>query len=357
MGGKSQKAPDYSQLANASEESARIMANLGQRQLDFAKQQYEETKPFLQGIAADQRDMMKQQMAQGDDYYGYMQDTYRPLERQMVDEARSYNTDAKREQLAQRAAADAGSAFANTQKANARNMASMGVNPNSGRFAGTNAASNLGLSAMRANAMTGTRDKAEALGQARMLDAVGLGKNLAGASQGAYGGALNAGNSSGNNFQQPGQNYMAGMGQGINTIGQGRSLYQGGLAGALNGQANLYGQQQSQGNPWMQALGMMGGMMMGGMFPSSKDAKTKKAEVNAKAVSRQMATIPVDKWQYKPGAGDGGTHIGPYAEDMAKLGAATPNGKGIDVVSSLGLNLAAIKGLSQRVNKLERANG
>lgn len=353
MGGKSQPdPPDYSQLAGASKESAEIMARLGQQQLDFSKQQYQDMLPFMTGIAGDQRAMMKQQMDQAQDYYRYQQDTFRPLEQQMVEDARSYNTDAKREQLAGQAAADAGRAFATTQAASQRNMASMGVNPNSGRYAGANAANNLGLAATKGAAMNQTREKAEMIGQARLMDAVGMGRGLVGAAQGAYSGALNAGNSAGNNMQQPGHNYMAGMGQGASTIGQGQQMYLGGLGNALNGQMNLYGQQQNQPNPWMQ----MAGMGIGAFF-SSKKLKTKTGEVDAQAVSRDVATIPVDRWQYKPGAGDGGEHVGPYAEDMAKRGAATPDGKAIDVVSALGLNLAAVKGLSQRLNKLEQANG
>jgi len=352
VGSKAQAAPDYSSLANASEESARIMAGLGQQQLDFSKQQYQDMLPFLSGIATDQRAMARQQMQQGQDYYDYQTQTFRPLEQKMVADAANYNTEAKREELAQQAAADAGQAYQTTQAANARNMASMGVNPNSGRFAGQQRASELGLAAQKANAMTATRRQAEQLGWAKQLDATGLGRNLPGASQGAYGGALNAGNSAGNNMQQPGQNYLAGLGQGAGTIGQGRNMYQSGLGMALNGQANMYNNAQSQGNPWMQMLGM--GV---GAFLSSKDKKEKLGTVDAQAVSRDAAKIPVDRWTYKPGMGDGSTHIGPYAEDMAKRGAATPDGKAIDVISSLGLNMAAIKGLSQRVNKLERANG
>ncbi len=353
MGGKSQPdPPDYSQLAGASKESAEIMARLGQQQLDFSKQQYQDMLPFMTGIAGDQRAMMKQQMDQAQDYYRYQQDTFRPLEQQMVADARAYNTDAKREQLAGQAAADAGRAFATTQAASQRNMASMGVNPNSGRYAGANAANNLGLAATKGAAMNQTREKAEMLGLARMESAAALGRGLPGNSTAAYTGALNAGNAAGNNMQQPGQNYLAGMGMGAGTMMQGRQLYQGGLTNALNGQMNLYGQQQSQANPWMQ----LAGMGLGAYF-SSKQLKTKTGNVDAEAVSRDVARIPVDRWQYKPGAGDGGEHVGPYAEDMAKRGAATPDGKAIDVISALGLNLAAVKGLSQRLNKLEQANG
>jgi hypothetical protein len=353
MGSKNKApAPDYSTLANASKESAAIMAALGNQQLDFSKQQYQDMLPFMQGIATDQRAMMSQQMDQAKDYYQYQQDTYRPLEEQMVAEARAYNTDANRERLAGQAAADAGRAFATTQQASQRNLASMGVNPNSGRFAGATAASNLGLAGGKAAAMSQTRAMAEALGQDRITQAIGLGRNLPGNSQGAYSGALNAGNAAGNNMQQPGQNYLAGMAQGAGFIGRGREMYQSGLGNALNGQMNLYSQDQSKQDPLMQLAGM--GL---GMFMSTKQAKTKTGAVDAQAVSRAVAAIPVERWRYKPGRGDGGEHVGPYAEDMQKLGAATPDGKAIDVISALGLNLAAVKGLSQRLDKMEQANG
>lgn len=69
MGGKRSEAPDYSQLAQASEESARIMAGLGREQLDFAKQQYNDVKPFLEDVAGLQAEAQRQQMDQAQDYY------------------------------------------------------------------------------------------------------------------------------------------------------------------------------------------------------------------------------------------------------------------------------------------------
>lgn len=327
------------------------MAGLGQKQLDANERQFQAMLPFMTGIAEDQRAMMKQQMGQAKEYYDYSQKTFRPIEEKMAADAMAYNTDAKREELAQQAAADAGQAFAQSQAANERSMASMGVNPNSGRFAGQQRGSELGLAAMKANAMTSTRQQAEALGHARMLDATGLGRNLAGASSGAYAGALGAGNSAGSNAQQPYQNYQSGMAGGIGTMGQAQNMYLNGLNQSLAGQTSIYQSQMSRPDPTMQLLGIAGGMI------SSKDYKTDKRPVDAQAVSRQVENIPVERWRYKPGIADGGTHTGPYAEDMQKLGAATPDGKAIDVVSALGLNLAAIKGLGQRVNKLERANG
>jgi hypothetical protein len=240
MGGKRSEAPDYSQLAQASEESARIMAGLGREQLDFAKQQYNDVKPFLEDVAGLQAEAQRQQMDQAQDYYSYMRDTYRPLEKSIVESATEFNTDGYREQLASQAAADAGLAFSRTRSANERASASMGVNPNSGRFAGINAASELGLAAQRAGAMTGTRRQAEQLGYARSLDAAGIGRNLAGTSLGAYGGAVNAGSAAGQNIQSAGQNYMGNMAIGSGTIASGQQMKLQGLGNVLNAQTTAY---------------------------------------------------------------------------------------------------------------------
>ena len=72
-------------------------------------------------------------------------------------------------------------AFGISQQQNQRAMASMGANPNSGRFAGMQNATGLQQAAMRANAMTGARNQAQQMGYARKLDAAGLGRGLAGA--------------------------------------------------------------------------------------------------------------------------------------------------------------------------------
>ena len=240
MGKNTVEAPDYAPLAEASAEAARIQSELGREQLDFAREQYDRTAPMLESIANQQMAAQAEQMQQARDYYDYQTSTYRPLERSIVQDAQRFNTEAYREQLASQAAADAGRAFGISQQQNQRAMASMGVNPNSGRFAGMQNASGLQQAAMRANAMTGTRQQAEQMGYARQLDAAGLGRGLAGASLGAYGGANQAGSMAGANAQSAGQNYLRNMGMGANTIAQGQKMNLSGLSSVLNSQTQTY---------------------------------------------------------------------------------------------------------------------
>ncbi len=271
MGGKSAPAPNYGPMAAASREAAQVMGGLGREQLAFARQQYADLAPVMRGIAQSQQAAQDQQMQQAQDYYQYMQSTYRPVERQLVNQAQNFNTEAYREQLASQAAADAGRAFAQTQAASNRAMAGMGVNPNSGRFAQMNTQSNLGLAAQRSAAMTGTRQQAQQMGYARMLDAAGLGRGLSGASTAAYQGAVGAGTSAGGMYMAPGNQFMSGMGAAGNTFNQGYGLQLQGLNSILGSQTQLYNSaMNNEAAMWGAAIGAAGNMGAAGLAPKPK---------------------------------------------------------------------------------------
>jgi len=273
MGKKNTAAPDYTPLANASNAANAKMTELGQAQLDFAKQQYETNNPLMQEIAKKQGLAMDQQLAQGKDYFDYNKSTFRPLEQGLVADAQAFDTDAMRNQLATKAAADAGLAFNQQNQSNERRMASMGVNPNSGRFQGMAQQSGLMQAGARAGAMTGARERAQQTGYARKLDAVGMGRGLAGASTAAYGSANNAGNSAVGNMGTAGQQYMGGMAQGAGTIGSGYSMQIGGLGNVLNQQTS-YAMNQAD-NSFMGALGGIAGAAASYYKPNS-DIRLKK---------------------------------------------------------------------------------
>lgn len=255
-GGKgSPPPPDYGPLATASRESAQIMAELGREQLGFARQQYNELNPMLREIAAGQQQAQQEQLRQAQDYYNYQTQTFRPVEQGLVRQAQAFNTEAYRNQLASQAAADAGRAFGLTQAANQRAMASMGVNPNSGRFAALQNQGAVSLAAQRAAAMTGTRQQAEQMGWARQMDVTGLGRGLAGASSAAYGGATGAGSAAGQTYMAPGNQFMAGMSAGANTIGSGLQMQNQGFANILSSQTSAYNTAQSKADPFSTIAG------------------------------------------------------------------------------------------------------
>jgi hypothetical protein len=208
MGGKSQPAPDYSGMEQVARE-----------QLNFARQQYADLRPIAQEIAGLQAGAQRQQMEQAGDYYDYMQSTFRPVEQSLVAQAQEFNTDAYRQQMAQQASTAAARAFEQSQAMTGRSLAARGVNPASGAARGADRATSLQQAAMRTQAMTGSRQQAEQMGYARMLDAAGLGRGLAGASAAAYAGATGAGTAGMGTYMAPGNQYQAGLANAGQTFG------------------------------------------------------------------------------------------------------------------------------------------
>lgn len=86
-GGKdSPDAPDYTPMAEASKESAEIMAGLGREQLAEGRRQYDTNLAVAQPVVEAQLGLMDQTKRQGDDYYGYGR-SIRPMERAMMGDA------------------------------------------------------------------------------------------------------------------------------------------------------------------------------------------------------------------------------------------------------------------------------
>ena len=284
MGGKSAPAPDYTPMAAVSKE-----------QLDFAKQQYAEMAPLAQRIADQQMAAQQQQMNQAQDYYNYQQQTFRPVEQGLVRDAQRFNTEDYRNQMASQAAAASAQAFGNVQASNQRAMASMGVNPNSGRFAGINAQANLGLAAQRAGAMTGARQQAEQMGWARRMDVTGLGRGLAGASTAAYQGATGAGTAGMNTSMAPGNQYQQGLTSAANTMG------------TMTGQqANMYSQAQN-------AQGQMYGAILGAGATVAARGSDRRLKENIHLVGKDERTgLNLYQFDYKDGSG---TYIGVMADE------------------------------------------
>jgi hypothetical protein len=240
-------APDPGPAAAASKYAADKGYELGTAQQTESKRQYDLNYAAFQPILKSQTDIMDVNAANAAEDRAYNLSTYRPLEESMVKDAANFNTDAKREQLAGIAGADVSKAFANARGQSARANDRRGVNPAGG--GGNDIQLQIAQAGMTASAENSARTAARNEGVARMTNAVGLGKGLTGAAQGAYGLALQAGQGAGGSIMQPGGAYMNGLNQGASTIMQGAGIQSQGLT-------SLYGQQAN-------AEAQSGGGMMG----------------------------------------------------------------------------------------------
>lgn len=305
MGGKSAPAPDYSAMARATEKGVEVAERLSNRQMDFAQRQYEEMKPMLQKIADQQMEAQAQQMGQAKDYYDYQTKTFRPLEQGLVKDAQEFSTAGYREQLARDAAAASAKAFGLTQDMASRAAAARGVNPNSGAGLALQNQNMLGLSAQRANAMTGARTQAEQLGWARRMDAAGLGRGLAGASTAAYGGATSAGTAGAGTAMGAGNQYTTAATPGINAGIQGAQLGVQGAGNILNAQTSAY-------NTGINAQGEMMGAALGAAAAYKSDRRLKD---DIKLVGVDEGTgLNLYEFVYKGGSGH--KYIGVMADEV-----------------------------------------
>lgn len=306
MGGKSQPAPDYSQMAAATERGVAAAERISNRQLDFAQTQYNELKPLYERIVAGQEAVQQAGLKQGQEYYDYMKNTFRPVEQGLVADVANFNTEGYREQLAQKAAADAAQAFQGAQGVSMREATRRGVNPMSGAFGAAQRSNMMGLAAMQAGGMTNARRQAEATGYARKLDVAGLGRGLSGASTAAYGMSVGAGSAAGASAAQPGGQYMTGMAQGGATS-------QGGYGLGVQGYGNILSNQTNAFNTGLNARGEMFGAALGAGAMYFSDRRLKE---DVQLVGRDERTmLPLYEFKYKGGTK---TFLGVMADDVEK---------------------------------------
>lgn len=238
LGGDAPAAPDYTPVAQASKESAEIMAAQGDRVLEESKRQYDQNMAVAKPVVEAQQKIMAETARQGADYYDYNTSTFRPLERGMVADATKEGSDARIEEAAGTAVADA--RRGQTQATNMALRQGMRYGYSPAKLATMQAAMAGQNASVISGAATGARNTQRQIGWARRMDAAGLGRNLPGASTGAYSVATGAGNSAVGNTMAPGGQLLNGMTSAANITGQGRSMLQSGLQSVAGMQTQNY---------------------------------------------------------------------------------------------------------------------
>ena len=296
-------------------EAALLSAQTGQQYLDFMK-----------GQAATANEWA------GADRARYLQ-TFRPLENELIQDARNFDSPERKRAAANEATADVTLAGSMADAQQRREAMAMGVNPASGAFqsAGRKAQLQTTLAATGAGNMA--RRRVEATADAKMADVVNLGKGMAvnpGTSLGLANGAASSGFSGA----------MQGYGQQASIYGQQHAQKMQAWEANQQSQAGLFG-----------AIGNIAGMLP--FFPSDETIKTDKKPVG-RSLLKAVENMPVEEWTYKPGEGDGGRHVGTYAQDFQRE-TGKGDGRSINVVDAIGTTMGAVKELSAKVDKLAGA--
>lgn len=344
-------------------QAAAANAEVAADALDFYKQVYAESKPRQAATDALSKKLVEDQLAtsglsrtQATEQYDRYKQTFVPLENKVISDANTIDSAGELSRVAGQAATGVQAQFDNARGQSNRAMAAMGVNPNSGKSLALAKESSLGLAASKATAANNARTAARDRGVAMRSDAANLGRNLSGNATNAYNTAVSSGNSAMSNNVAAANT----ANQSAATMGNGYSTAMAGYTSAANALNNQYNNQlsawsASNNNSNANAAGL--GTFIGTLLSSSsKDVKQAKTKIDYNAVLHGLRRTPVEAWEYKEGEGDGGKHIGPYAEDVQQNfgDKAAPGGKAVDLISLVGIGLSAIKALDQEVESLKK---
>ena len=357
-GGSSAPAPDP-QIGQA----ALMQAKTGQQWLDFAKEQFAvgnkrqaDIDALTKQVTEAQLDSMTSSNKRADEMWKRYLEVFQPAQDEYIKEASNWASAKRQAEVAAEAKADVMANAAAAQGQNQRAMASMGVSPTSGRYAGIDRANATNTALAAAGAQNQARNQVRTQGLALKEGIANMGQGATSTSAQQVGLGLNSGNSAVGNIGAANAQW-----QGNNQImGQGFQGAMAGYAGQANTLNNLYGNQlnawsaQQQANS-ASAAGLMSGLgsLVGSgaalYAMSSKDVKEDKRPVEG--ALEALEKMPVEQWKYKDGVADGGEHIGPYAEDFQ---AATGKGDGqsIPLQDAIGVTMKAVQELNQKVDKL-----
>jgi hypothetical protein len=324
-------------------QAAQANVALGKDWLDFAKQQFAEGNKRQETTDALNTKVINQQLATQDQANTWAQqdrsrtlDVFQPIENQFVDTAKNFDTPEKQAEAAAIAKADVLSAASTQQQSNQRQMAAMGVSPDSGRYAGITKTQDTNTALASAGAQNNARQIIRDKGIALKGDAANMGKGLASSTAAAYGIGTNAGSSAvqtnqqgNNNFYQNGAVMQQGFGGAI-----GANSGAGSMLGNLYGnQLNAWSAQQQANGASAAGLGSLVGTIgagamtggagsLGGLLASKLSGSDINIKQNIKRIGTLDNGVPVYAFEYKQEYKDAWGHgmkIGVMAQEIENI--------------------------------------
>lgn len=253
--------------------------------------------------------------------------TFRPVEDQIIADAKTYDSPLRQAEAANEAAADVSLSNRLAGDQMKREAMAMGVNPNSGRFLATRGKMATAGALAEAGARNTARRTVRTIGDAKRADVANMGRGL----------ALNPGTS---------------LGLSTNAMSAG---FQGAMAGYGQQGSLLVEDHKRRMDAWEANQGMFGGLgraigSIVGAF-SSEDLKTEKRPV--RDLTKAIKSMRVEKWRYKDGVADEAEHIGPYAEEFQKA-TGVGDGRTIKFQDAIGVTMGAVKEIAEKVDRIER---
>lgn len=342
--GKSSKAPPPDpRLVDAQLRSMGMQDAAIQQVMDLARQQQEDNRalmPLQREALQFGLDTGRQAWDQSQSDRGWLlgrRESLSGLQDQMVGEANAFNSPAEQERRAAAAQAQVGQAVSQSQEAAARQMASMGIAPNSGRMADMMRKS--GIDAARVGVGAANAARMDARNEGRMLTDRAS-NALAGYPSMAMG-ATGQGAGLGMNQISAANMGAGGINAGYGAM-TGAQQAAGGLAGSMG--ANATGMYGAQGQLWQQSQNsrnqLLGGLFGGaatlggaalgapGFWKWATSAREYKQDIER--IGTHALGFGVYRFRYRPemrAKGGDGFFFGVMADEVAEV---LPEAVGVD---------------------------
>lgn len=202
--------PGLERQAQASERVGLEQVALGREQLAYQKERSARTDAITADLVRSNTALMDTQRDVAQREYRRYQDTYVPLETQVAEQARDFDTESQRERYAIQAGADVAQAARGAAGQTLRSQGRLGLRPNADAFAAVNSRLEAQNTGMKAGAMTNARYAARDAGLQMKMNAINVGKGLPGTASTAATGAVNAAGSSSGMMANANNAYNAG---------------------------------------------------------------------------------------------------------------------------------------------------
>jgi hypothetical protein len=248
-------------------------AQTGADWLQFAKDSYAQdqvrqakTDALTDQVTQAQIDTMNSNNAWAKQQQDRQTSVFQPLQDEYIKEAENYGSQANQDSRAAEAKADVLNAAATQQASTARSMASMGINPASGRWSATTRAGDLNTAVTAAGASNTARQAVRDKALDLKANAVNMGNGVAANTATAYGLGINAGTAAvgaqatANNANTANQSIM---GQGYGGAMSGYAGQGGTLSGLYNSQIQAWGLGQQAGASSSAGIGNLVGTLGG----------------------------------------------------------------------------------------------
>lgn len=309
-GGSTAPAPDYTPMANASAEGARLGTELGREQLAENKRQYDANMQVAKPIIDAQGKQMQLAYDQGKSSFDAYEKEGRPLQQALRDDAMGIVSPTQQrlmDEAADKAIAD--SRVGTTQQMGqlARTGMRYGWSPERMASTGT-ALANQGAQAQVASANAG-RTQAANTHRAKLGDTFNTYTGMASNAPAFYSAGTGAGNSAVGAATGVSGQFMSGMNSGNSTIMGGQQMKIGGLGNVLNSQTSGYTAGMSQQTAMRSQNIGIGGSVVGMM----SDARLKR---NIVKISDDLRGFGWYVYEYVWG---GGRRVGVMAQELERV--------------------------------------